>query len=158
MPTLEVTAGIHPIALRQEVLKANDFLGAAHKLASVPFVPNAFSGGIFTYGPATGAVATAGDAGGVFDTPTNGIITLREINLECGAGSVVDVIVTDANGDHPRKILTGVDGTIHHTLTLTSRPIILPNEIIIVDETTPGTTAALINKFVTLYMVDGRYL
>ena len=156
MPTLEVTAGIHPIALRQEVLKANDFLGAAHKLAAVPFVPNAFSGGMFTYGPATSAVATAGDAGGVFITPVSGIITLREINLECGAASIVNVIVTDANGDHPRTIATGLDGTTFHTLT--SRPIILPNEIIKVTETTPGTTAALTNKFVTLYMVDGRYL
>lgn len=156
MPTLDIVIGNHPVAIRHRVLKAEDFLGDTPELSSAALVPNKYTKGIFTFGAPTDEVQLAGDKGGAHQVNQGIGAAVDEIHLECGAGSVVDITITDPDGSHPRLILKDGGGTITHFFS--PPPAILPGQIIKVEETTGGTTGTGIDKYVTFYLMIERTL
>ncbi len=105
--------------------------------------------------PPADVVATLTD-GGAFAI---GEYACRAVGLhaECGVGSVIDVEITDADGGHPRVLLTGVSGAADwHPLDVAAADM-LPNQILTVTETVTGVPApAGTLKYITLYVVNDQ--
>ncbi|RLC86831.1 MAG: hypothetical protein DRJ03_07690 [Chloroflexi bacterium] len=159
MSDLAIIVGASPVAVRQSVTPATTLAGVAPSLAGVDQAVVTNAGEIYKYGDDATRIVAPGDAGGEFAFGLNEAVLVLEIHLELGASSVVDVTTTDADGTHPRKLLSAQSGVADtYVFSRNKEVYLLPGQKIQIKETAAGTPAGGADKFATIYVAKSRRL
>lgn len=155
MAGLDIIVGGAPIAVRQALLTGNAMAKAQPSLLGTDLVILGNDRGIYFYGDDTTRLLTSGDKGGEFSFDLSEAVLLLELHLELGAGSVVDVMLVDPDGTHPRELLAGQSGVGDTYVFPRNKEVyLLPGQKLQINETSTGVPAASADKFATLYVAQ----
>lgn len=156
-----INIGKWAAAIRQVIDPAVQITGVAPYItvlgSPVSLVPK-YEKCIFTYCDPSDLTAEVAEDGGafVFSPPSHESYSVRitEIQLICGAGSLVSAYIVDSNGAYARTILSGVSGNDTRNLPLSA--YVLAGQKLLVIEDNKGVPVAG-DKSITVYAIqEGR--
>lgn len=157
MAELMIIVGASPVAVRQALVPGTKMAKAVPALAGVPLVVVANEKEIYKYGDDTTRNIVTGDAAGEFTFGLTEAVLILALHLELGVASVVDVTLTDADGTHPRKLLSAQSGVSDtYNFSRNEEIYLLPGQKLLVNETILGTPPLGADKFATLYVAQSR--
>ena len=153
---MEIIVGNNPIAVRQQLLAAQQLGGDPPELSGAALVIVANDEEIYKYGDESTQAVVAGDKAGEFAFGLSEAVLLLELHVELGTGSVIDVKVVDSDDAHPRVELVGQSGDgKSYRFSALDKVYLLPGQKLVVEETSSGTPTAG-DKYVTVYVAKQR--
>lgn len=155
----ELAVGFEPIAVRQQVLGANQILGALPHLNGPPVVDfdiQAFYKNRYDFGSPAGFLPPTliADDGGIFRFPTGAVVT--ELRAICGAGSVLDIYIEEDDGSSSVLVATGLSGVAdRHVMAPEGLPV-LPSQQLRILETASGVPVGVDKSLIVYVVKRGR--
>lgn len=151
---MDISIGFEPVAVRQQIVAGNQFLGALPHLNGPPvvnFVVQDFILGRYDYGTPDGTVpmTKVGDDGGIFRFPVN--TTILEARFVCGAASLIDIYAEEQDGSSAVLVATGLSGVAGRYVFTPEGLIILESQQLRILETVSG--GLMTPKSISVYAV-----
>jgi hypothetical protein len=152
---MELAVGFEPIAVRQQVLGANQITGILPQLVGPPIVYfdiQAFYKNRYDVGSPAGFLppTLVADDGGIFRFPTGAVIT--EVRAICGAGSVLSIYIEEDDGSSSVLVGSGLSGVANRHVMVPEGLPVLPSQQLRILETVSGAPVG-VDKSLAVYVV-----